>query len=347
MSMWLWVVISAFAASFIAGFPVYQLLVRYGIVDVPNSRSSHNYPTVCGGGIGVIVVMVIIGSILCYKMSSTEGAIILCCVSFLAAISFMDDLYNLHSGFRLACHSLVAIIGFTYLTIYHPISPTFSIQNNTITSILVFLVTILVISGYTNAFNFMDGINGIASVQAIITGTGSALIIGINYDDWNSLPLLLNLLIAGCALGFLPQNFPTARMFLGDVGSATFGYFLAILGYWAVLMYGITILLPLLLLHSNFILDTGITLVRRIFLSQKWYQAHHEHFYQKLIRAGKSHTQVTLTEAALQIGVVLLLLHFPNYSNEKQIFIGLLIIGVWLSFFFYAEKLFKTAVVGK
>ena len=89
MSIGFLVIISGFAGSLLVWFPVHQVLARYGIVDVPNSRSSHECPTVCGGGIGVVAVAVIIGFALCYKMASTEGAMILCCVSFLAGISFL------------------------------------------------------------------------------------------------------------------------------------------------------------------------------------------------------------------------------------------------------------------
>nr|ADI22502.1 UDP-N-acetylmuramyl pentapeptide phosphotransferase/UDP-N-acetylglucosamine-1-phosphate transferase [uncultured verrucomicrobium HF0500_08N17] len=316
---------------------MHRVLTNYRIIDTPNSRSSHKSPTVKGGGIGIVVLILTIGFVLCYLRASTEGLIILCCVTFVAVISFLDDLYTLNTLFRFSCHSLAAVVGFACLLFHYPLSFTFEIVNHAFTWTLIFFLTFIVITGYTNAFNFMDGINGIAAVQAIITGIGTALLLGLNYDDWNSLPVLLNLLIASCALGFLPHNFPSPRMFMGDVGSATLGYFLAILVCWSFCMYGKTIIIPLLLLHSNFILDTGITLIRRIANKEKWHQAHCDHFYQKLIRAGKSHTQVTSIEAVIQIFVLIILLNYPKYSNTICFFVSLFVIVIWLSFFFYAE----------
>lgn len=136
-------------------------------------------------------------------------------------------------------------------------------------------------------------------------------------------------------------------MFLGDVGSITLGYFLAILGFWAVLKYGEIMLLLFLLLHANFILDTGITLAIRILHRQKWYEAHNEHFYQRLVKAGKSHTQVTIMESAIQLVTVLILINFPIYSNDMRFFVSLMIIAIWLIFFCYAERMFRAACCSK
>ena len=92
-------------------------------------------------------------------------------------------------------------------------------------------------------------------------------------------------------------------------------------------------------LHANFVLDTGITLMRRIMRGERWYEAHNEHFYQRLIRAGKSHTQVTLTEGCTPTWGYFAASWFPElFNTEKQIFIGLLIIGILGCYFSFMPR---------
>ena len=95
---------------------------------------------------------------------------------------------------------------------------------------------------------------------------------------------------------------------MGDVGSAPLGFLLAFLALWAAKEHGWWLLIPLALLHANFVLDTGITFVRRVLRGEKWYDAHREHFYQRLIRSGKSHAFVTGCEMGLQLLVLGLIL---------------------------------------
>jgi len=184
-------------------------------------------------------------------------------------------------------------------------------------------------------------------MQGFLTSAAMVLIILVNGYEIKITPVFLLLSIAGSCLGFLPYNFPCPRMFMGDVGSATLGYLLALTVVWLALVSDVVLLVPFVLLQFNYVLDTAITLFRRIWRGERCSQAHNEHFYQRLIRAGKSHTQVTLIEATLQLVVIMLLLGFPNYSGTNQVFIALLIIGIWLSFFFYAERMFRAAYCSK
>jgi UDP-N-acetylmuramyl pentapeptide phosphotransferase/UDP-N-acetylglucosamine-1-phosphate transferase len=154
-------------------------------------------------------------------------------------------------------------------------------------------------------------------------------------------PVLLSLVIAGACAGFLPHNFPRARMFMGDVGSAPLGFLLAALVVWIARDYGWWLLIPLGLLHANFVLDTGLTLARRVLRGERWYEAHREHFYQRLIRAGKSHPFVTGLEMALQ-GVVLgLMVLYLHASVPARVGLIAVVILVWLAFFAYCERLFR------
>jgi UDP-N-acetylmuramyl pentapeptide phosphotransferase/UDP-N-acetylglucosamine-1-phosphate transferase len=199
------------------------------------------------------------------------------------------------------------------------------------------------ISGYTNAFNFMDGINGIAAGQAVLTGIGMALLTGLTLGNFTSAPVLLSLVIAGAALGFLPHNFPRARMFMGDVGSAPLGFLLATLVLWQARIAGWWLLVPLGLLHANFALDTGITLLRRMWCHKRWYEAHRDHFYQRFLRAGKTHQWITLWEMSLQALVLGLLLIYIRTGVAGRMLLTGIIIAIWLVFFGWAEIALRRA----
>jgi UDP-N-acetylmuramyl pentapeptide phosphotransferase/UDP-N-acetylglucosamine-1-phosphate transferase len=206
------------------------------------------------------------------------------------------------------------------------------------------LLVLVWVTGYTNAFNFMDGINGIAAGQAAVTGLGMAglaLLVGAQPSDP---PVLFSAAAAGAAAGFLPHNFPRARMFMGDVGSATLGYWLSAMTIWLAALHGWEFLIPLVLLHANFILDTAVTLGRRIVTGQRWYDAHREHFYQRLIRAGKSHSFVTLWEMGLQVVTLGLMVAYVLTAGWlARGVLAAAVILIWGAFFLYSELEFRKA----
>jgi UDP-N-acetylmuramyl pentapeptide phosphotransferase/UDP-N-acetylglucosamine-1-phosphate transferase len=194
----------------------------------------------------------------------------------------------------------------------------------------------------------MDGINGIAAGQGSITAAGTALITGLAAKSWDSSVVLGAVVIVGACAGFLPHNFPKARMFMGDVGSAPLGFLLAFLALWAAKEHGWWLLIPLAWLHANFVLDTGITLVRRVLRGEKWYDAHREHFYQRLIRSGKSHAFVTGCEMGLQLLVLGLMVAYVWSGPVARMGLILAVLAVWGCFFAYCEREFRLkAEIGK
>jgi UDP-N-acetylmuramyl pentapeptide phosphotransferase/UDP-N-acetylglucosamine-1-phosphate transferase len=168
-----------------------------------------------------------------------------------------------------------------------------------------------------------------------------ALIGTLATDHAGLQPVRLSLAVAGAALGFLPYNFPHARMFMGDVGSAPLGFLLAFLVLWLGSVAGAWLLVPLALLHANFILDTAVTLVRRIARGDKWHQPHREHFYQRLVRSGKSHTFVTGLELALQLVVLGLMVLYLSAELPGRIVLAFGVILIWVVFFAYCEVAFR------
>jgi UDP-N-acetylmuramyl pentapeptide phosphotransferase/UDP-N-acetylglucosamine-1-phosphate transferase len=145
-----------------------------------------------------------------------------------------------------------------------------------------------VIVGYVNAFNFMDGINGISVAQTTVAA-GVYAAISLHYGERQL--AALELAVVGAALGFLPWNAPRARVFLGDTGSYALGAVLASFALLA-LASGIPVeatVAPLVL----YLADTGTTLVRRLAGREPWYLPHRTHTYQQLTDLGLGHMQVS------------------------------------------------------
>ena len=167
-----------------------------------------------------------------------------------------------------------------------------------------------------------------------------AAIAGSASGDWSGSYVLSCFLIAGAAAGFLPHNFPSARMFMGDVGSASLGFLLATLALLLASRYGWWLLPAFLVVHANFVLDTAITLVRRVVLGQKWYLPHREHFYQRLVRAGKSHAFITGVQMLLQLLIAILMVFYPGAPITARVALIALSLLLWLGFFAYSETIF-------
>jgi phospho-N-acetylmuramoyl-pentapeptide-transferase len=291
-------------------------------------------PTVRGGG--VAIVLVITGAGVWLAMGSEPAVLgrmvaLLTALVTLSFVSFVDDLRGLPARLRFAVHLGAAV---TALVVVGWVPSDYI-------AVAFALLCLLWIGGYTNAFNFMDGINGIAGMQAFFTGLGSAMIAVRLGLSASSDVVILAYAIAGTALGFMPHNFPRAKVFMGDVSSAPLGFLLATIAYWIAQQTAWWVLFWLGLLHANFVLDTGITLVRRIRRGDNLSQAHREHFYQRLIRSGSSHSFVTIAEATLQfVAVVILTTAVDSPVSVRLVGAGL-VVAMWIAFFVFAEKRFK------
>jgi len=335
------IVLVAAAVCWLQGIAVNRLLLRCQIIDSPNQRSSHTRPTVRGGGIAIITTVVGMGLWLICRSERQPLLVAGLCTLALAVVSFIDDLKSIGAAIRLGCHFLAAVVVLITLGI-SSITVGFSPDAGMLVpAIASGVLGCLWVVGYTNAFNFMDGINGIAAGQAAVTGLGMALLTALTVGEFNLPPVLLSFAIAGAALGFLPYNFPSARMFMGDVGSAPLGFLLGFLVIWLAKTAGFWLLIPLALLHANFVLDTAITLLRRVARGDQWHEAHREHFYQRLVRSGKSHAFVTGWELGLQGLVLGLMLLYLQASVPVRVGLIVLVILIWLSFFAFCEISFR------
>jgi UDP-N-acetylmuramyl pentapeptide phosphotransferase/UDP-N-acetylglucosamine-1-phosphate transferase len=283
-----------------------------------------------------LIVLILGGAAGLRQPSALSVAWLLLLLLALAVVSFWDDLRSLPWKVRFGTQALVAAL-FLYALSRQGGFDGLSFSMASGLGIVLFLF----LAGYANAFNFMDGINGIAASQAAVTGLGTIAVAVAAGIPFTHPALVLAAIIAGAAAGFLPHNFPRARMFMGDVGSVPLGFGLAAIAVWIAADHGWWLLVPLGCLHANFILDTAITVVRRILRGEVFHQAHREHFYQRLVRAGWSHTRVTLTEAALQIVVATVLTLAVSQGKPAVFWAALAVVAVWAGFFAFCEREFR------
>lgn len=256
----------AAVAAFLATGALVALLPRWGVVDVPNHRSSHARPVPRGGGLGVITG---VAMALAVARADELLAFGLVAALVLGAVGFIDDLRSLSAARRLSIQLLVSAAAAVLL-----------VRDQDLTSLeglAVVAVGTAWLSGYVNFFNFMDGSNGLAGLNAGVAGACFAAVGAV--EDVDALVVGGALLLGAC-LGFLPWNFPRARVFLGDVGSYALGFTVAWLALVGILTTGRALwcLAPTVLV----LLDTSLTLVRRAQRRESLTAAHREHVYQRL-----------------------------------------------------------------
>lgn len=312
-----------FGTSWWATGVVRRYAQRWDLMDIPNERSSHTQPTPRGGGLAILTIT-LFGLLAFGLLFHIEDWLLLFFYSFgaglIASVSWFDDLHTLPNRVRFAVQSLaaiLAIIGFGY---WNELTLPFLGQVNL--GWLGLPVTFLWIVGLTNAYNFMDGIDGIAGAQAVVAGLGW-IILGRMMD----LPLVaaLGVLLAATSLGFLFHNWPPARIFMGDVGSAFLGYSLACLAVIAANREPALAIAGVLLVWP-FVFDTIFTFVRRWKNHENVFSAHRSHLYQRLVISGYSHRTVTL----LYLGLDALGLLLAFLFVIRSVWTNLLVIAILL-----------------
>jgi UDP-N-acetylmuramyl pentapeptide phosphotransferase/UDP-N-acetylglucosamine-1-phosphate transferase len=205
----------------------------------------------------------------------------------IVAVSWLDDLHRIPSGIRLCVHATAAAVAIAGVSGYSAGSGPARLDWYGA------LIALLWVVGLVNAYNFMDGIDGIAAGQAVVAGLGWWLIAGEN-----SFPLgTWCLLAAGASLGFLIHNWPPARIFMGDAGSAFLGYTFAVIPLMFAALTnaapGPGLLIGILLVWP-FVFDTSLTFLRRLARGENVFMAHRSHLYQRVVIAGWSHRAATL-----------------------------------------------------
>lgn len=247
-----------------------------GMLDQPGQRRSHRIPTPRGGGIGLVLALLVCmpGALLSTQKAWTAPIVVSLEIAFalVALVGWWDDHRPLPVLPRFGAQ-LLAVLLFSSALLA--------------TGLSWWWLPLLLGAGAwsINLHNFMDGIDGLLAQQIIFVGAGLA------WMSWSIGQLALAIgatAMAASALGFWLFNRPTARIFMGDVGSGSTGFLIFGLG---AMLWGLdhALLWPVLILSSAFVLDATLTLVMRMLRGKRWYKPHREHLYQWMTRRGGTH----------------------------------------------------------
>lgn len=275
-------------------------------LDIPNARSSHTQPTPRMGGLGIVAAFVIILPLLWIMLigASTNWLLAMkfgfALVSYviIAAVGLVDDMRRIGPLAKYLGQLIAALIalwsGVTFLYLHVPFAGLWEVG-----TILGAVMTIIWMTGFSNLFNFMDGIDGLAGGVGVIYSLALA---AVSFGTGHRLIGAGCLMLAAACLGFVAHNFPPAKIFMGDVGSLFIGYVLAAFATVTANSGERPVpFIAVLLILSTFLYDTIFTLIRRARRGEKLWEAHRTHLYQRLVIAGQSHRRVTLTYFGLSI----------------------------------------------
>ena len=313
-------VLSAAVASAALTWAWIAFARRQLIQDEPGRRRLHNSPTPRGGGIAIAVVLL---AGLGWAGANTVGGGQLlglaAGIALFAGIGLADDLLSISALAKF----LLQILAGTALVL--ALSQTWNL------GWLALAGLVLACCYVVNIWNFMDGSNGLITVQALL------IALAIGFWPGQAEPMLFAAMaLAGACVGFLPFNLPRARVFLGDVGSHALGaaVFGLLLLAW---QQGSISLGQSLLMGTVLLLDSGYTLLRRLLAGRIIWQAHRDHLYQYAVRRGHSHARVCLFYAASTLlalalarmfnefrsGLVMLVLLIFSWATATAVYFGL------------------------
>ena len=267
----------------LAGCFVTWLYLRFAlnkkILDIPNNRSSHSTPTPSGGGVGFVLTLAVGMMVLLITGLVESGYLLLYApLLSLALVGYLDDRHQLPIFWRLLAQILVVLIVLASLD-----PGTFLIGAPLMLVLLVTLVAGFYMLWLINLFNFMDGIDGIASVQFITVLGGALVLIMLKIPEQDYRDISLHIILLGAVAGFMLWNWEPAKIFMGDTGSLLLGAWIALASLETAQREWISIY-SWLILMGVFITDASYTLLSRLLAGEKFYQAHRSHAYQRASR---------------------------------------------------------------
>ncbi|MBN9507505.1 MAG: undecaprenyl/decaprenyl-phosphate alpha-N-acetylglucosaminyl 1-phosphate transferase [Alphaproteobacteria bacterium] len=286
----------AFAAALaLVSALVVAAMISARVMDTPNARSSHARPTPKGGGVGVVVsfmlgITVLYGYADFARLAEPYFRGVILAALAIAVVAFLDDLRDWPARVKLAAQALAAAAAVgsgLYVRVFN-----LPHLGGVDLGWLGMAITLVWVLFATNAMNFIDGLNGLAAGTALVASLFLA-VIAEQQGGW--FVYFAALLLAAGLAGFLPFNFPRARIFLGDVGSQFCGFVLAVLGVAAARFERVEmsfLLVPCLL--NGVLFDVALTLVRRALAGAPLAQAHRGHLYQVAQRAGMDARRVAM-----------------------------------------------------
>jgi Fuc2NAc and GlcNAc transferase len=290
--LWPGLALLVFVVSAVLVDLVIVMATRYRLVDLPNRRSAHALPTARGGGVAIVFTMAAAATLAAFRWPSMATQIMLGGLLPSLVIGFVgiiDDMRPLRATLRLLIHLAVAIFITWVLGPLREISvPGF--QPVALGS-AAWPLTIIWIVGLTNAFNFMDGADGMAGLGAVVVGL---LVAAIGMFVWAPPLMVLGTFLAASAGGFLVFNWQPARVFMGDVGSGFLGTFLAAMPLLFPNQLRGIVFLPIAMALWPYIYDPLLSVIRRAVGGHNPLHPHREFLFHRLVRSGVSHARVAM-----------------------------------------------------
>ncbi|WLH31664.1 MULTISPECIES: MraY family glycosyltransferase [Pseudomonas] len=295
--MTIWLVFSAvLSASLLLTWVLRRYALSRSLMDIPNGRSSHSVPTPRGGGVAIVLTYLVTLVLVAFAgwVSWSAALPLLGAGALIAVVGFLDDHGHIAARWRLLAHFGAAL----WALLWMGGLPTISLVGVEVDlGWLGHVLAALYLVWMLNLYNFMDGIDGIASIEAVCACAGACLVYWLTgHENLMIAPMLL----AVAVLGFLYWNFPPARIFMGDAGSGFLGVVIGILSLQAA-WAAPEMLWVWLILLGVFIVDATFTLGRRLLRGDKVYEAHRSHAYQYASRLAGRHLPVTLTVMAINL----------------------------------------------
>jgi UDP-N-acetylmuramyl pentapeptide phosphotransferase/UDP-N-acetylglucosamine-1-phosphate transferase len=311
----------------LTAFAVTLALVRYlissgilRILDHPNSRSLHSRAIPRTGGLGLMSGILVSWML----VPDALPLLIWMSVTLLMAISFADDVSGLPVWLRLPLHgAIAAALSFAML---------FDTHGWIITTVATVAITWML-----NLYNFMDGSDGLAGGMALI---GFSIYGAVAWSAGNESFAMINFCIAAAAAAFLLFNFHPARIFMGDAGSIPLGFLAAALGLMGWTNGDWPLWLPLLV-FSPFIADASVTLVKRGLHGVKVWQAHREHYYQRMVQSGLGHRTTALFAYILMLATGASAIWAMRQNTSVQLGVCIAWCGIYAVMMLAADRHWK------
>jgi Fuc2NAc and GlcNAc transferase len=301
-----------FLAGLLLSIPCCILVPRYlaraGYLDLPGERSSHARPTPKGGGVGLVLVFVWVAIVVGLTPLFWLPLVAL------ATLSFVNDLHSISAGVRLAAQFMAALLVLGGALWAGHVS----------WSVFLILPALFFVVATTNCYNFMDGINGIAGITAVVA-FACLLVFGGAAETPLFYPIIA---VMGALLGFLPFNLPRARLFMGDVGSIFLGFLFAtsvslLAGSWTEFLVFVSFLFP-------FYADEAVTVAERLWRGESLLAPHRRHLYQFLANErGIAHWKISALYGVIQIFVALLVVVAGMHGAWHVLGVNAVAFGLW------------------
>jgi UDP-GlcNAc:undecaprenyl-phosphate GlcNAc-1-phosphate transferase len=285
----------AFAVAALAVWTTSKTAVKLGFVDPPGPLKIHRGPIPRLGGIGIFFGF-LAGAALAIRPVHPEAWRVLPALILIWLSGLLDDLFQLSPLVRLTIQIVAGVI---VALVYRP--DLYAVDH--VAALFYVLKTCFTIIVFTNAFNFLDGSDGLAAGGGAIAAVGFAIVMARQMPEWSGIAAA----IAAASCGFLLFNFPPASIFMGDSGSTVVGFLLAVMALRFDFSVRHTSLVPLIIVAIPLI-DFGLAVLRRVSSGRSVFEGDRFHFYDLLLQKGWSPRSVALCTYALAIGCVALAL---------------------------------------